>query len=251
METRYCYCKDLNDDSNIAGPSSHSSEVEGGQEANTLDKDLGALEEHQPAASGGPKYPARKEDDDSEYTDSPSKTKGEGKAPGPVKAASKPHGVTKNRAAPKKKEQTPAQLKTAAAKTREPANREAAKTKSTKPKATNNAVTTPDQTLDTPSHTASNGNNGHSQVLTVGDKVHHFGAHLRANMVAPQSAGIKRTMEQFRDDDEDESPATKKAKIGGAASANGGRKKAIPKMRNKKKDDFEEWDGIPRGFGEY
>lgn len=190
---------------------------------------LAALDEDQTAASGG--LSCEEEDDGGEYENPPSKTSGKGKAPGPVKAASKPHGVTKNRAAPKKKEQTPAQLKTAAAKTREPAKREAAETKSPKPKATKNAVTTPDKNLDTPSHTASNGNNEQSQV-------------------APRSTGIKRTMEQFRDDDDDDSPATKKAKIGGAASANGGRKKAIPKS-NKKKDDFEEWDGIPRGFGEY
>ena len=222
------------DDSNIAGPSNHISEVEKGHEAKLLDKSLGALDEDPPAVSGDLNGIAREvEEDDSEYEDSPSKSKGTGKAKPTVKDASKPKGIMKNKAAPKNKEQTPAQLKTAAAKTREPA-----KFKAAKPKATEKAATTPRQAATPPVHAPFNGSNEKSRAQTGPDKLDQKIAQIQETLAPAQAAGIKRMMEQFPDD-EDDTPAKKKAKIGGAASANGGRKKTTPKT------------GTPRGFGEY
>ena len=243
--TRFCPCHENEDDSNIAGPSNHISEVEKGHEAKMLDKSARALDEDPPAVSDDLIGLAREdEQDDSEYEESPPKSKGKGKAKPTVKDASKPKGIMKNKAAPKNKEQTPAQLKTAAAKTQEPA-----KSKAAKPKATKKAATTPSQGAIPPVHAPFNGSNNHSQAPTVPDELDQKIAQIQEKFAPAQAAGIKRMMEQYPDDDEDDSPA-KKAKIGGAASANGGRKKATPKTSNQKKGAFKEWDGIPRGFGE-
>lgn len=142
--------------------------------------------------------------------------KGKAKASSTVKGASKPQGVTKKKPAAKAKEQTAAQLKTAAAKTREPA----------KPTATKKASTTPSQVATSPAQ-ASYANN-------------------------MQGQGIKRMLDFFPDEeDEDYSPAAKKAKTGAGASVYGERNMATPKKSNKKTKDLEEWDGTPRGFGEY
>lgn len=67
----------------------------------------------------------------------------------------------KNKTAPQKKEQTPAQLETAAAKTREPA----------KPKAAKKAATAPSQGANTPAQAPYNGNNERSQAPTVPDEL--------------------------------------------------------------------------------
>ncbi|KAL9076271.1 MAG: hypothetical protein Q9161_000987 [Pseudevernia consocians] len=243
--TRFCSCLENEDDSNIAGPSNHISEVEKGHEAKMLDKSARALDEDPPAVSGDLIGLAREEEqDDSGYEESPPKNKGKGKAKPTVKDASKPKGIMKNKAAPKNKEQTPAQLKTAAAKTQEPA-----KSKAAKPEATKKAATTPSQGAIPPVHAPFNGSNNRSQAPTVPDELDQKIAQVQEKFAPAQAAGIKRMMEQYPEDDEDDSPA-KKAKIGGAASANGGRKKATPKTSNQKKDAFKEWDGIPRGFGE-
>ena len=50
----------------------------------------------------------------------------------------------------------------------------------------------------------------------------------RNSLAQGSGQGAKRTLEEISDD-EDEMPAAKKARTGGAASANGGRKKATPK----------------------
>lgn len=219
---------------------------------------------------------AREEGDDGAYEDSPSKSKGKGKAQATptVKGASKPKGVTKNRAAPKKKEQTSAQLLTAAAKSREPPKIKRASTKratpkkeqtpaqlntaiaetleSAKPKATEKASTIPSQAattpVATPAHVSYNGNKNQSPAATVPDEIDQKIARVQASMGPAQERGIKRTLEQLPDDEED-SPATKKAKVGSAVSVNGGRKKATPKKSKQK--GLQEWDGVPRGFGEY
>lgn len=58
-------------------------------------------------------------------------------------------------------------------------------------------------------------------------------------------------------EDEDSSPVTKKVRFDGAALADaneggGGRKKAkVSGKKNVRKPIEEEWDGVPRGFGEY
>ena len=185
---------------------------------------------------------AREEGDDGDYEESPSKSEGQGKAKvsSTVKSASKPTGVTKTKSTPKKKEQTPAQLLTAAAKTREPANPKATKKARTKKSATDNAAITPGQ--------ASYNARMATQAATEPDEVDKKIAGIKAKMGPAQEAGIKRMWEQFPDD-EDDSPATKRGKTGGAASANGGRKKATPKGR--KQEGLQEWDGTHRGFGEY
>ena len=190
---------------------------------------------------------AREEGNDGSYEESPPKGKGKGEAKSSctVKGASKPKGVTKNKATPKKKEQTPAQLLTAAAKTREPT-----KPKATKKAATKKAATTPSTTATTPVHPPYNSNDKQTQAATVPGEVNKKMAQIQAEMSPSQERGIKRRLEQSSDDEDDEdfSLATKKAKTGGAASANGGRKKATPKKSKQK--GLQEWDGIPKGFGE-
>ena len=191
---------------------------------------------------------AREEGNDGSYEESPPKGKGKGKAKSSctVKGASKPKGVTKNKATPKKKEQTPAQLMTAAAKTREPT-----KPKAIKKAATKKAATTPSTTATTPVHPPYNGNDKQTQAATVPGEVNKKIAQIQAEMGPSQERGIKRRLEQSPEDEDDEdfSLATKKAKTGGAASVNGGRKKAAPKKSKQK--GLQEWDGIPKGFGEY
>lgn len=216
----------------------------------------------------------REEGDDGEYQDSPSKGKGKSKAMSTVKGASKPQGVTKNRATPKQKQQTPAQLKTAAAKSREPVNPPRTKKASTKKAtpikkeqttaqldiaaakmlestnltATEKSATGPSQAVTTPAHASYNGSNKQSQAAALPNQMDKKIARVQASMGPGQERGTKRSLEQLPDDEED-SPATKVAKVGGAASVNGGRKKATPKKSKQK--GFQEWDGVFRGFGEY
>lgn len=121
----------------------------------------------------------------------------------------------KNKAAPKKKELTPAQLKTAAAKTREPAE----------PKAATKAAA-----------------QGSPAVCTK--------AQADEETVPAKIAGTKRQFVEEESEDDEDSPASKKAKVGGAASENGGRKKATPK-KSVKKVRFADEDGVPLGSGEY
>ncbi|KAF6235528.1 hypothetical protein HO173_006211 [Letharia columbiana] len=254
------FCPENTDDPDIEWESDASSQVAGGHEAKEYAKRVSAglprgpktvkdplhgsheLDATPRAQLGDGDGLAREEGDDGSYEELPSKEKGKGKATATptVKGASKPTGVTKNKATPKKKEQTPAQLKTAAAKTREPP----------KPKATKTASATPIQAPITPAP-ASIGNNKKAEAATVPSERDKKLAQIQASMAPAQEAGIKRMLELYPEDEDDpDSPATKKAKTGGVASANGARKKATPKKSNKKKGP-EEWDGIPRGFGEY
>ena len=104
-----------------------------------------------------------------------------------AKAVSKPQGVKKTKPAPKKKSKTPAQLKTAAIKSREPVDLNAAEP----------ASAVPDPTATTP-----------------------------ARPSKPNNKNLKRQ----RDEDpvnEEDSPASKKAKSGddGAAAAGDGARK--------------------------
>lgn len=291
-------------DEDIDWSSDASSQVNGGHEAKMLAKALSAGLPRGPKAvkdsvpllhdlSQDPRAElddlnglARKEGDDGLYEESPSKTKGKGEAKESltVKGASKPKGVTKKKATPKTKKQTPAQLKTAAAKTREPAKPKVTKKTSTTP---GQAATTPApasngnykqiqasivpaQAVPTPVHASnsnptpastapsqvatksvhtSDGNNKQIQAATEPDELGKKIAQIQAEFAPAQAQGIKRMWEQFPDDEED-SPATKKAKTGGAAAENVGRKMATLKKSNKKKG-LQEWDGIHRGFGEY
>ena len=169
--------------------------------------------------------PIAEEVDDGENKDSPSKGKEKAKVMPTVKGASKPKGVTKNKAAPKQKQQTPAQLKTAAAKSREPAKPPKAKKESAK------------KEKEAP-----------AQMNVAAAKALEPTPAVQANMGSGGERGTKRSLEHLHDD-EDESRATKVAKVGGAASANGGRKKVTPKKREQ--SPFQEWDGVYRGFGEY
>ena len=246
------------DDSTYEEPSSTMSKGKGKAKASSY--------QYSHAASGDVDGLARDEGDDSEYEDtrSKSKDKPKAKAARTLKDAAKPKGVTKNKAAPKKKEPTTAQLKTAAAKTREPAKPKA--TKKAAPKASQ-AITTPAhaangnntqaQTPATPIQTAitparaSNGTNPHVQATPALDELGQKIARAQAANAPAQAQGLKRLMELYPDDDEDDSPAVKRAKVGGAAAANGGRKKATPKKTTRVVPIDKAWDGVQRGFDNY
>lgn len=96
------------------------------------------------------------------------------------------------------------------------------------------------------------------QAANVSEKVAKKTPAVKPGASRAQEAGKKRTLAQAVDDadDEDDFPATKKAKIGDAASVNGGRKKAPVKKsrataKKSEETEFKEWDGVFRGFGEY
>ena len=151
------------------------------------------------AALGDVNGLAREEGDDGEYI--PSRSAAAKKLPS-VKSASQPKGIAKKKAAPRKKQQTPAQLLRAAAKTRQPAQPQVKQGMST--------------LIPEASASAQASNAVDSQRAQSGEK-----------KVLSRGAGTKRTLDLS--DEEDEPPASKRAKTGGAASENGGRKMATPK----------------------
>lgn len=197
------------------------------------------------------------EEHDATYMEASRLRKGTVKAKASAKAASKPRGVTKTKAAPKKKLQTPAQLTqlmTAVAKTHKPDQPKAVETPSATP---GDTATTPARVPDhhhhknsnkaahpstTPTHLApastptTTNTNPSPQPATTPDAIDQKLARIQANMAAAQAQGLKRMHDLYPTDDDEDAPATKKAKTGGSnAAKNGGRKIATMKEGGRKK----------------
>ena len=148
-------------------------------------------------------------EDEGAYEEPPSETKAKGKAKAPstLKNTSKPKGITKKKATPKKKKETaPAQLLLAVSNTNGPAQPQT-------------EASTPIPSPTTPALVPSGTSDNHPPAP--------------ASKAPIEGQGTKRTLEEIADEQEaeEESPATKKFKTGGAASLNGGRKIASPRRR--------------------
>ncbi len=154
-------------------------------------------------AALGVECPPQKEKHDGAPTET--KAKGRAKAPSTLKNTSKPTGITKTKATPKKKKETaPAQLLLAVSKTIGPAQPQT-------------EASTPIPSPTTPAQVPSGSSDNHPPAP--------------ASKAPIEGQGTKRTLEEIADgqEAEEEFPATKKFKTGGAASLNGGRKIATPK----------------------